>query len=97
MDKESVEDRLVGDGTIICINECKLILPRPVTGSHPSVAVNPATQWTGGRDTEDCAQQLLFPVTMSLKRFALAYKVGLIKPTVGSPSTDRFAFTRETA
>ena len=56
--------------------------PKPVTGSQPLVAVNPAVQQV--------------PAIISLKNEGLAYKLGLMKPTVGNPARCRFEFTNVT-
>jgi len=70
--------------TNMAVKLAKLMLPRPVTGSQPVVALNPAAQQVG--DDEVCeAQQLLVPEVISWNKFARAYNVGLINPTVLKP------------
>lgn len=58
-------------------------VPTPVTGSQPSVALNP-----------DVPQPGLFPSVTSLKASGCAYTVGLMKPTALLPAASRASLTR---
>lgn len=76
------------------------MLPRPVTGSHPAVALNPELQH-GALDGVPpvYVQQLLLPEVMSLKTpdlLPFAYNVGFKNPTDVKFCSNRAAFTRET-
>lgn len=81
-------------GTNMATRLFNVILPKPVAGSQPGPAVNPAdTQQVG---LVCPAQHLFDPDVISLNRPALAYRVGWMNPTVESPRASRCVFTNVT-
>ena len=73
------------------LNFRKSRVPRPLTGSHPVAALKPCLQHTVN------LVQLFFPIVTSfMKRSALEYRMGLMKPRGLPPPLSRAALTNDT-